>query len=170
MCSCPWCWRHDMGTFSALLALREREFTGHRWLPSRIKGPVMRTSNVFSVAGFTCQVAGPIMEWLVQWRPVNGGGYQRFWIQFSWPDDQTSNGSWCMGIKGPTRLVSYLNDIYIYIYDLFNVYSFCLFCCLFIVVTWWYVWCIVWASGNQEEVQACLVTLISFDKNHNHLL
>ena len=27
------------------------------------------------------------------------------------------------------------------------------------IVTWWYVWCIVWASGNQEEVQACLVTL-----------
>ena len=28
------------------------------------------------------------------------------------------------------------------------VYSFCLFCCLFIIVTWWYVWCIVWASGR----------------------
>ena len=36
------------------------EFTGHRWLPSRIKGPVMRTYNVFSVAGLTGQVAGPI--------------------------------------------------------------------------------------------------------------
>ena len=42
------------------------------------------------------------------------------------------------------------------------VYSFCLFCCLFIIVTWWYVWCIEWASGNQEEVQACLVTLWLF--------
>ena len=31
------------------------------------------------------------------------------------------------------------------------VYSFCLFCCLFINVTWWYVWCIVCASGNQES-------------------
>ena len=35
-------------------------------------------------------------------------------------------------------------------------------CCLFIVVTWWYVWCIEWASGDQEEVQACLVTLWLF--------
>ena len=42
------------------------------------------------------------------------------------------------------------------------VYSFCLFCCLFIVGTWWYVCCIEWASGNQEEVQACLVTLCLF--------
>ena len=23
-----------------------------------------------------------------------------------------------------------------------------LFCCLLIIVTWWYVWCIVWASGR----------------------
>ena len=53
----------------------------------------------------------------------------------------------------------YMRYVYIYIYV---VYSFCLFCCLFIVVTWWYVWCIEWASGNQEEVQACLVTLCLF--------
>ena len=38
----------------------------------------------------------------------------------------------------------------------------CFFCCLFITVTWWYVWCFEWASGNQEEVQACLVTLWLF--------
>ena len=38
-------------------------------------------------------------------------------------------------------------DIYIYIY-ISVVYSFCLLCCLFIIVTWWYVWCIVWASGK----------------------
>ena len=42
------------------------------------------------------------------------------------------------------------------------VYSLCFFCCLFITVTWWYGWCIEWASGNQEEVQACLVTLWLF--------
>ena len=48
-----------------------------------------------------------------------------------------------------------------YVYIWF-VYSFCLFCCLFIAVTWWYVWCIEWASGNQEEVQACLVTSCLF--------
>ena len=51
--------------------------------------------------------------------------------------------------------------IYIYIY-IWVVYSLCFFCCLFITVTWWYVWCIEWASGNQEEVQACLVTLWLF--------
>ena len=51
----------------------------------------------------------------------------------------------------------YIRYVYIWI-----VYSFCLFCCLFIIVRWWYVWCIEWASGNQEEVQACLVTLWLF--------
>ena len=51
----------------------------------------------------------------------------------------------------------YMRYVYLWV-----VYSFCLFCCLFIVVTWWYVWCIEWASGNQEEVQACLVTLWLF--------
>ena len=44
-------------------------------------------------------------------------------------------------------LCSYLHAICIYIWV---VYSFCLFCCLFIIVTWWYVWCIVWASGRVE--------------------
>ena len=74
----------------------------------------------------------------------------------------TSNGSWCMGIKGEmsgTVCVTFTWHMYIYIWV---VYSFCLFCCLFIVVTWWYVWCIERASGNQEEVQACLVTLCLF--------
>ena len=51
----------------------------------------------------------------------------------------------------------YIRYVYIWV-----VYSFCLFCCLFIIVRWWYVWCIEWASGNQEEVQACLVTLWLF--------
>ena len=51
----------------------------------------------------------------------------------------------------------YMRYVYIWV-----VYSFCLFCCLFILVTWWYVWCIEWTSGNQEEVQACLVTLCLF--------
>ena len=73
-----------------------------------------------------------------------------------------SNGSWCMGIKGEmsgTVYVTFTWDMYIYIWV---VYSLCFFCCLFITVTWWYVWCIEWASGNQEEVQACLVTLWLF--------
>ena len=59
------------------------------------------------------------------------------------------------------RFVSHLHEIcrptYIWV-----VYSLCFFCCLFITVTWWYVWCFEWASGNQEEVQACLVTLWLF--------
>ena len=56
----------------------------------------------------------------------------------------------------------YMRYVYIYIY-IWVVYSLCFFCCLFITVTWWYVWCIEWASGNQEEVQACLVTLWLFN-------
>ena len=67
-----------------------------------------------------------------------------------------------MGIKGEisgTICVTFTWDMYIYIWV---VYSLCFFCCLFITVTWWYVWCIEWASGNQEEVQACLVTLWLF--------
>ena len=77
----------------------------------------------------------------------------------------TSNGSWCMGIKGEmsgTVCVTFTWDMYIYIWV---VYSLCFFCCLFITVTWWYVWCILLsgrASGNQDEVQACLVTLWLF--------
>ena len=55
----------------------------------------------------------------------------------------------------------YMRYVYIYIY-IWVVYSLCFFCCLFITVTWWYVWCFEWASGNQEEVQACLVTLWLF--------
>ena len=59
--------------------------------------------------------------------------------------------------------LSHLHEICIYIYIyIWVVYSLCFFCCLFITVTWWYVWCIEWASGNQEEVQACLVTLWLF--------
>ena len=74
----------------------------------------------------------------------------------------TSNGSWCMGIKGEmsgTVCVTFTWDMYIYIWV---VYSLCFFCCLFITVTWWYMWCIEWACGNQEEVQACLVTVWLF--------
>ena len=75
---------------------------------------------------------------------------------------KTSNGSWCMGIKDEmsgTVCVTFRWDMYVYIWV---VYSLCFFCCLFITVTWWYVWCIEWASDNQEEVQACLVTLWLF--------
>ena len=78
------------------------------------------------------------------------------------PMSWTSNGSWCMGIKGEmsdTVCVTFTWDMYIYIWV---VYSLCFVCCLFITVTWWYMWCFEWANGNQEEVQACLVTLWLF--------
>ena len=86
---------------------------------------------------------------------------EAYWILSS----VTSNGSWCMGIKGEmsgTVCVTFTWDIYILYIYIWVVYSLCFFCCLFITVTWWYVWCIEWASGNQEEVQACLVTLWLF--------
>ena len=63
----------------------------------------------------------------------------------------TSNGSWCIGIKGEmsgTVCVTFTWDIYIYIWV---VYSFCLFCCLFIIVTWWYIWCIVWQVASKRK-------------------
>ena len=55
--------------------------------------------------------------------------------------------------------VRHMRYVYIYIWV---VYSLCFFCCLFITVTWWYVCCFEWGSGNQEKVQACLVTLWLF--------
>ena len=66
---------------------------------------------------------------------------------------QSSNGSWCIGIKGEmsgTVCVTFTWDIYIYIY-IWVVYSFCLFCCLFIIVTWWYIWCIVWQVASKRK-------------------
>ena len=71
----------------------------------------------------------------------------------------TGLDAWASWVKCPARFVSHLHEICIYIWV---VYSLCFFCCLFITVTWWYVWCFEWASGNQEEVQACLVTLWLF--------
>ena len=49
-------------------------------------------------------------------------------------NNDTSNGSWCMGIKGEmSGTVCVTFTWYMYIYELF--FSFCLFCCLFIIVT-----------------------------------
>ena len=42
----------------------------------------------------------------------------------------------------------YMRYVYIYIWV---VYSFCLFCCLFIIVTWWYMWCIVWQVAIKKK-------------------
>ena len=79
--------------------------------------------------------------------------------QHSMHKQATGLDAWASRVKCPARFVSHLHEICIYIWV---VYSLCFFCCLFITVTWWYVWCVEWASGNQEEVQACLVTLWLF--------
>ena len=71
----------------------------------------------------------------------------------------TGLDAWASRVKCPARFVSHLHEICIYIWV---VYSLCFFFCLFITVTWWYVWCIEWASAKQEVVQACLVTLWLF--------
>ena len=78
---------------------------------------------------------------------------------YNWDIQATGLDAWASRVKCPARFVSHLHEICIYIWV---VYSLCFFCCLFITVTWWYVWCFGWASGNQEEVQACLVTLCLF--------
>ena len=83
------------------------------------------------------------------------------WVSKTRSKQATGLDAWASRVKCPAWFVSHLHELCIYIY-IWVVYSFCLFCCLFIVVTWWYVWCIEWASGNQEEVQACLVTLCLF--------
>ena len=82
------------------------------------------------------------------------------WRQCSVFNQQaTGLDAWASRVKSPARFVSHLHEICVYIWV---VYSLCFFCCLFITVTWWYVWCFEWASGNQEEVQACLVNLWLF--------
>ena len=84
--------------------------------------------------------------------PATRGSTQWWW-------QATGLDAWASRVKCPARFMSHLHEICIYIWV---VYSLCFFCCLFITVTWWYVWCFEWASGNQEEVQACLVTLWLF--------
>ena len=44
-----------------------------------------------------------------------------------------------------------LCDIYMRYVYIWVVYSFCLFCCLFIIVTWWYMWCIVWQVAIKKK-------------------
>ena len=80
------------------------------------------------------------------------------WVNYLWAASicrqATGLDAWASRVKCPARFVSHLHEI--------CIYSLCFFCRLFITVTWWYVWCFEWASGNQEEVQACLVTLWLF--------
>ena len=76
---------------------------------------------------------------------------------------KTSNGSWCIGIKGEmsgTVCVTFTWDIYIYIYmsclKLLFVLLFVHYCNVMVYL----VYCV--ASGKQEKVQACLVTVWLF--------
>ena len=116
---------------------------------------------------FTLYTEGSNNHWFGQWLAPNtlnqrpGKPPAHFVKCTEWNIQATGIDAWASRVKCPARFVSHLHEICIYIY-IWVVYSFCLFCCLFIVVTWWYVWCIEWASGNQEEVQACLVTLCLF--------
>ena len=73
----------------------------------------------------------------------------------------TSNGSWCIGIKGEmsgTVCVTFTWDIYIYMscLKLLFVLLFVHYCNVMVYM----VYCV--ASGKQEKVQACLVTLWLF--------
>ena len=71
------------------------------------------------------------VPWCMSGSLINGFNRSRWREKRS----RTSNGSWCMGIKGEmsgTVCVTFTWYMYIYIWV---VYSFCLFCCLFIIVT-----------------------------------
>ena len=73
----------------------------------------------------------------------------------------TSNGSWCIGIKGEmsgTVCVTFTWDIYIYMSCLYLLFVllFVHYCNVMVYL----VYCV--ASGKQEKVQACLVTLWLF--------
>ena len=91
------------------------------------------------------------------WYQLSQCAFNCFCDPMNW--QATGLDAWASRVKFPARFVSHLHEICIYIWV---VCSLCFFCCLFITVTWWYMWCIEWASGNQEEVQACLVTLWLF--------
>ena len=104
------------------------------------------------------QAQQPFMTSVNQYHPVSSYGM----IQCNkYCTQATGLDAWASRVKCPARFVSHLHEICMYIY-IWVVNSLCFFCCWFITVTWWYVWCFEWASGNQEEVQACLVTLWLF--------
>ena len=61
------------------------------------------------------------------------GEYSELWRDWG---QATGLDAWASRVKCPARFVSHLHDICIYIYIyIWVVYSFCLFCCLFIIVT-----------------------------------
>ena len=178
---CSW-WRHQMETFSALLTL----YAGNSLVTGEFPAqrPVTRSFDVFSDLCLSKQLSK--QSW--QFCTHNGLSFWYIDNEFSWQNQcrkrvllLCNNKLWChlvsaglgcnMGTNGWNIVnkqrvlmhghqgwsVTFICDMYIRV-----VYSFCWFCCLFIIVTWWYMWCIVWASGNQEQVQGCFVTLWLF--------
>ena len=147
-------------------------FNGNVWISIKIslkfvpKGPINNIPALVQIMAWrrpgNKPLSEPIMVSLLMHNASLGLNELILHIFFSVHIHKPSNGSWCMGIKGEmsgTVCVTFTWDMYIYIWV---VYSLCFFCCLFITVTWWNVWCFEWASGNHEEVQACLVTLWLF--------
>ena len=117
----------------------------------------IKTRCLYGLKGTTMVNPSGVWLWLNDHKltcPIKPGGLRHTHIK-----QATGLDAWASRVKCPARFVSHLHEICIYIWV---VYSLCFFCCLFITVTWWYVWCIEWASGNREEVQACLVTLWLF--------
>ena len=86
----------------------------------------------------------------------------------------TGLDAWASRVKCPARFVSHLLEICIYIWV---VYSLCFFCCLFITVTWWYVWCFEWASGDSRgstgmfgNLMAIYHIMLQFIQNHSRFV
>ena len=156
-----------METFSALLTF----CVGNSLVPGEfpLQKPVMRSFDVFFDVRLNKWLRKQSWGWWFEMlsRPLwchcnkkaptwtKAGPSGSIWRCHLTSIQATGLDAWASRVKCPARFVSiYMRYVYIWV-----VYSLCFFCCLFITVTWWYVWCIEWASGNQEEVQACLVTL-----------
>ena len=121
------------------------------------RGPWRR--QLLSLKNAPCNAYGHDMETFLHYSTFVRRIHRDRRVPFTDGQQATGLDAWASRVKCPARFVSHLYEICIYIWV---VYSLCFFWCLFITVTWWYVWCFERASGNQEEVQACLVTLWLF--------
>ena len=86
---------------------------------------------------------------------------------------KTSNGSWCMGIKGEmsgTVCVTFTWDMYIYIYELFIAFVFLLFvhyCNLMVCVVYWVgKWRSRGSTGMFGNLMAIYHIMLQFIQNH----
>ena len=60
--------------------------------------------------------------------------------------------------------MSHLHEIFIYIWV---VYSFCLFCCLFIIVTWWYICGVLCGKWQARESTGMFGNLMAIGIDHD---